>query len=658
MPRAITDKDLLKFKLISDVQTSPDGTEILFTHTHLDAKKDTYQSHIWKMSSKRGAPQQFTNSAQPESNARWSPDGKRILFVSARDTGKPNEGKSQIWIIPSDGGEATKLTDEKNGISNPAWSPNGKQILFTARVKIVPDKKPKSDVIHTSRLSYRFNGSGFTYQYRTHLFVVSTTGGRPKQLTKGEWDVGSATWSVDSSQIYITGNTEEDTDRTYTKNLYTITLKNSRRKKLCTMPGNIGSVAPSPDGKNIAFSGSDFSRSYGTNQRIYTIPISGGKPKCLTQHLDISVEQSLNSDSRQASPSFGLVWSPDGKLIKYIATSRGADHLFALNVETGQVDAYTDSDRTLESVSYSADHTVAAYTQMTPTQLVEVFIWRQDKPDRRLTRFNDRLLSQLHLTEPKRFTFKASDGINVEGWIMLPPNSRKRKHPSILQIHGGPRTAYGQGFIHEFHFLNAKGFAVYYINPRGSSSYGEDWTCAVGGNYGERDYDDIMEAVDHLIKTEPLDPKRLGVTGGSYGGFMTNWIVGHTDRFIAACTQRCISNWTSFFGTSDIGWRFTQEEIKGCPWDNLDNYWARSPIAYIKNVKTPTLIIHSEEDWRCPIEQAEQFYVGLHMQGVEAELVRFPGENHELSRSGKPNHRLERLSHIVRWFEKHILHKK
>lgn len=657
MPRNITATDLLKFQLVSDVQLSPNGDTALFTLTHLDKKKNTYQSHIWKVSTKSGAPQQFTNSSESESNARWSPSGKSILFVSARDTEKAQKGKNQIWILPTDGGEATKLTDHKNNISNPMWSPNGKQILFTASVPIAKTKS-KSDVTHTVRLSYRFNGSGYTYKSRTHLFVISARGGRPKQITSGEWDVNSATWSTDGSEIYIIGNAEEDTDRSYARNLYAISPKSGRRKRLCGLPGNIGGVAPSPNGKTIAFSGSDFSRSYGTNNHIYLIPTSGGTPKCLTKHLDISVEQNLNSDSRKASPSFGLVWSPDGRLIKYIATTRGADRLFSLNVETGHLNAYTDDKHTLESVSYNADHTAAAYTAMTPTRLAEVSLWREGKTDRRLTRFNDRTLSNLHLSKPKRFSFKASDGIDVEGWIMLPLGSRKRKHPSILQIHGGPRTAYGQGFIHEFHLLNAKGFAVYYINPRGSSSYGEDWTCAVGGNYGERDYADIMEAVDHVVKTEPLAPNRLGVTGGSYGGFMTNWIVGHTDRFKAACTQRCISNWTSFFGTSDIGWRFPQEEIGGCPWDNLENYWARSPIAYVKNVKTPTLIIHSEEDWRCPIEQSEQFFVALQVLGIETELVRFPGENHELSRSGKPNHRIERLDHIVRWFEKYLLAKK
>jgi dipeptidyl aminopeptidase/acylaminoacyl peptidase len=643
--RLITTDDLLAFQFVSDVQTAPNGDTVLFsvTQAHPNKKKNTYQSHIWKISTKGGRPTQFTNSTQSESNPRWSPD--------------ETQKGGQLWLIPANGGEATKLTQQKHGAGNPSWSPDGKHILFSSRVPMDPkeDKKKdddKSDVVHTDRLSYRFNGQGFIHKYRSHLFIISTRGGKAKQLTSGDWDPGQGVWSTDGQSISLTGNKEEDPNHTYARNLYCISTKGGRLKKLTGLPGNIGLPAPSPDGKTIAFVGSDFSRSYGTSGRLYSVSTTGGKAVCLTAHLDLSIEQSLNTDARWGSPDFGPTWSPDGRLVKFVATVRGANQLFALDIKTGHLETYTDSERSIESVSYSADHTTAAYTEITPTRLSEVHLWRESKPDKQLTQFNT--LSRRHISTPERFSFKASDGAKVDGWIMFPPNARKRKHPSILQIHGGPRTAYGLGFMHEFQLLAAKGFAVYYINPRGASSYGEDWACGVGGHYGERDYDDVMEATNYVLKKYPIDSKRLGVTGGSYGGFMTNWIVGHTNRFKAACTQRSISNWISFFGTSDIGWRFPQEELGGLPYDNLDNYWKRSPLAYIKNVKTPTLIIHSEEDWRCPIEQAEQFYVGLKMMGVETEFVRFPGESHELSRSGSPKHRVERLNHIVRWFEKHL----
>ena len=658
--RPITADDLRRFQFVSDVQTSPDGNTVLFTvsQAHPDKKKNTYQSHIWKVSTKSGRPTQFTNSKESESTPRWSPDGSHICFSSGRDAEESQKG-GQLWLIPADGGEAIKLTKQKHGAGNPRWSPDGKHILFSGRVPLDPKEEQKkddkkSDVVHTHRLSYRFNGQGFIHKFRTHLFIISIKGGKTRQLTSGDWSPGQASWSADGKHVFLTGNKEEDTDQTYAQNLYRIPAQGGRLKKITGLPGNLGTPAPSPDGKTVVFIGSDFSRSYGTSWRLYSVPTSGGKITCLTKHLDISVEQSLNADARGGSPNFGPTWSPDGKCIKFLATVRGTNQLFALDAKTGNLQAYTEANRSIESVSYNADHTLAAYTEMTPTRLAEVHLWRENKTDKLLTKFNTSNLSRLNLAEPERFAFKASDGTEVDGWIMLPPNSRKRKHPGILQIHGGPRTAYGLGFMHEFQLLAGKGYAVFYINPRGSSSYGEDWASAVGGNYGDRDYDDVMEATDYVLKKYPIDPKRLGVTGGSYGGFMTNWIVGHTNRFKAACTQRCISNWISFFGTSDIGWRFPQEELGGLPYDNLDNYWKRSPLAYIQNVKTPTLIIHAEEDWRCPIEQAEQFFVGLKMMGVETELVRFPGENHELSRSGSPNHRIERLNHIVRWFEKHL----
>ncbi|MDA0748489.1 MAG: S9 family peptidase [bacterium] len=663
--RNITADDLYKFQLVADAQISPDGETVLFavSHFHPNKKKNAYESHIWRVNTRGGTPQQFTTSSESESTPRWSPDGKQILFTSARDSEEAQKGKSQLWIIPATGGEAIRITDRKHGAGTPSWSPNGKTILFLGRVPVDPkeDNKPeeaKSDIVHIRRLSYRMNGGGYHYAYRTHLFTVSPKGGKIRQLTEGDWSVEQATWSADGKHILLTGNKSEDTDYTYARHLYSLPVKGGNIKKLCELPGHISSPTPSPDGKTIAFIGSDRRRSNGTNSNLYLVPTTGGKPQNISRHIDLSIGQSIGSDVRGGSPSFGPCWSPDGTQIKFLASDRGADRLFSLDLNTKELTAYTSGDYTVESTSYSADHSVAAYTRMTPTELAEVWIWTQGKSDKRLTRFNTSLLSRLKMAAPKRFTFNASDKTEVEGWIMLPPGSRRKKHPAILEIHGGPRAAFGQGFMHEFHLLNAAGFAVFYINPRGSSSYGEDWAFAVSKHYGERDYKDVTEAVGHVLRTEPIDPKNLGVTGGSYGGFMTNWIIGHSNRFKAACTQRCISNWTSFFGTSDIGWRFSQEEIGGLPWKNLKEYWKRSPIAYVEQIQTPLLIIHSEEDWRCPIEQAEQLYTALKWLKQDVEFIRFPGESHELSRSGKPKHRIERLKAITGWFEEKILGKK
>ena len=663
--RKLTTEDLYKFQLIADAQISPDGQSVLFTNTrfHPDRKKNTYISHIWRVFSSGGTPTQFTGSSESESNPRWCPDGSEILFLSARDAEEKRKGKTQLWLIPSTGGEARKISNEKHGVSSPRWSPDGRSILFLTRVPVEPgrDKLPRekeTDVVHIRRISYRMNGGDYHHEFRTHLHIIPARGGKSRQITKGDWSVESFTWSADGTRIYFTGNITEDTDYTYRRNLYSIPTSGGRARTLCGLPGHLSSPESSPDGKKVAFVGNDRKRGNGTSNYLYTVSSGGGKPRCVTNHLDVSVGQSVGSDSRAASPSFGPVWSPDGKSISFLTSIEGSDRLLSLSLDTGETTKFASENTTIESYSCDARQTSAAFTRMSPTELAEVWVTGPGKPPRPITAFNRLLLGRLDLATPERFIFKASDRTEVEGWIMFPPGSRRKTHPSILQIHGGPQTAYGYGFMHEFHLLNAAGFAVYYTNPRGSSSYGEDWSCAVELHYGERDYKDIMETVKHVLKSYPIDPGKMGVTGGSYGGFMTNWIVGHTKRFKAACTQRSISNWVSFFGTSDIGWGFSQAEIGDLPWKNLEEYWKRSPLAYVDKIETPLLIIHSEEDWRCPIEQAQQLFTALKWRGKETELMRFPGESHELSRSGKPGHRVERLEAISGWFGEKLLGRK
>ena len=280
---------------------------------------------------------------------------------------------------------------------------------------------------------------------------------------------------------------------------------------------------------------------------------------------------------------------------------------------------------------------------------------KKDKT-KQLTDLNKDYKKKTQIMPHERFAFKSNAGHEVEGWLMKPPEfDSKKKYPLILHIHGGPRGAYGNSFFHEFQILAAQGWAVMYINPWGSGGYYEEYQAALPGHYFEQDYDDLMKAVDVIIEQNKwVDKKKLGVTGGSYGGVMSNWIITHTDRFAAAVTMRTITNWISFFGCSDIGWTFGKTEIGGNFWEMEEEFMKRSPIRYVGNVKTPTQIIHSEEDYRCPMEQDEQLFTALKLLGVDTELIRFPNENHDLSRSGKPKHRVERLEHMVRWFKKYL----
>jgi len=663
--RKIKLEDLWKFQFVSDAQISPDGESILFTRSrfHPDKKKNRYDSHIWRVGTKSGASKQWTSSAASESTPRWSPTGDRILFLSARGSVDMEDSPKvpQIWVMPSTGGEGVCVTDLPGGASSPLWSPCGRWIALVGRVPVDPDTDDltgsrKPDVMHIRRTTYRHDLKGYQFAYRQHLFIVPSAGGRPRQITKGDWDAGDFAWTPDGKQLLVCGNLA-DADHTYARELYSVSIATGRVRTLCALKGPISAPAASPDGRTVTFVGNAFRRGYASNSNIFLVPSSGGTPQNVTHRWDLSVGQTTNTDSRGASPAFGPTWSPDGSEIKFLSTLRGATHLFSTSPETGDVIQYTSGDWTIESLTYSDDHTSAVYTGMSPTELAEVWVWEEGRSPRQRTRISSPLLNRLSLTTPERFNFRASDGVEVEGWVMLPPESRRKRHPALLEIHGGPRSAYGMGFMHEFHLLNASGYAVVYLNPRGSSSYGEEWACAGPKHYGERDYEDLMEGINRVLRKYPIDPKRLGVLGGSYGGFMTNWIVGHTNRFKAACTQRCISNWISFFGTSDIGNLFGHQEIGGPVWKSggdLKELWKRSPLAYVEQMKTPLLIIHSEEDWRCPIEQSEQLFTALKWLDRDTEFVRVPGESHELSRSGRPLQRIARLEAILDWFKRKL----
>jgi len=316
----------------------------------------------------------------------------------------------------------------------------------------------------------------------------------------------------------------------------------------------------------------------------------------------------------------------------------------------GQVEQITKGDRHVQGMGLSTGTGKLVFTSASFMHPANVYVL-ESNTETCLTDYNQELLAEVFLSEPEEFWYKGVDGWDIQGWMMKPIGFEEGKtYPLITQIHGGPHTQYGCSFFHEYQMLASSGFGVMITNPRGSHGYGQTFVDAVRGDYGGKDYGDLMLAVDYAENLPWVDKDRLGVTGGSYGGFMTNWIVGQTNRFKGAVTQRCISNWMSFYGVSDIGYYFTEYEVGGNPWDNVEMMLKHSPITYVKNVKTPLLIIHSEQDMRCPIEQSEQTYVYLKRLGVKTRLVRFPGANHNLSRTGKPKLRLERLAHIAGWF--------
>ena len=650
--RNVEVRDLMRIRMVSDPQISPDGSRVAFVHTAIDHDKDEYVSDIWLADIETGRATQFTSGRGKDKNPRWSPDGCSLLFTSVPPGKEGDKRKPQLYVIPLDGGEARKLTEMEGGVESPRWSPDGRSILLISAFR---EEKAKGDVKVIRRIRHKFNVVGFFEGRRKHLFTIRAKGRKPRQVTQGELDVDAAEWLGDGRGIAFVSNLDDDADLTRARYIYAVDARGGEPRRLTDGPRTIAALSPSPRGDAIAYIGHDFRRGLATNQDVWVVPVEGGDSRNLTRAFDQDLGTKLSCDVRVVSPNPNPRWSADAEALYFTSTYGGVACLYKVPSGGGDVEAVLGGvDHSVEAWSM-AENGVIAYTVLETTAPIELWVKGDGEP-RRLTSLNKRWINSLNLRGHERFEFRSSAGHTVEGWLMRPPGFKEgERYPMVVEIHGGPRGVYGYSMMHEFQTLAAQGLVVMYINPFGSGGYEEGFQAGLPGHYGEQDYADIMEAVDYVLDYYGfIDPERLGVTGGSYGGYMTNWIVTHTDRFRAAVTQRSISNWVSMFGCSDIGWTFTPWEMDGKPWMDEEKYMAKSPIRYVENVRTPTLIIHSEEDHRCPMEQAEQFFTALKFLGVPTELVRFPGENHNLSRSGKPKHREQRLNHMIRWFKTYL----
>lgn len=627
MPKGLAEKDLGKFRLVGNVDAF--RRKLVFQVTEISVEKDDYFSRLYLYDGRKVKP--FT-SGKKDSNPRFSPDGKLVAFTSKRDKGE----EAELYVIPTDGGEARLLAKFKYGIKNLRFTEDGKGIAVVTPIDV--EKKPKDDVHIIKELPFWFNGVGWVYGKRSVVYLVDVETGKKKRLTPKNLDVSQVRFH--RGKLYFIA--QEDRERKpMVSDLYVLEGRKARR----LTPGkwSISDFIPLDDGTFIIKTNTR-ERGIPTNTHIYYYNPETGEMRKLTAKLDRSAYNSLNSDVR-GSQRAELVFR-DG-WVYYVATDGPKANLFRVNLE-GKIERVVGGDRSVESFAIGDYIAFTAQDAVTP---LELYVLR-DGRERKLTNFNG-WIREYTLSKPEYFKVRASDGVEIDAWVMRPVNFEPgRKYPAVLEIHGGPKTAYGYSFMHEFHVLTAKGFVVILSNPRGSDGYGEEFA-DIRGHYGERDYQDLMEVIDEALKRfDFIDGERIGVTGGSYGGFMTNWIVGHTKRFKAAVTQRSISNWVSFFGTTDIGYFFAPDQIGGDPWSNTEGYWEKSPLKYAPNVETPLLIIHSTEDYRCWLPEALQFYTALKYLGKTVELALFPGENHDLSRSGKPKHRVKRLELIAGWMER------
>lgn len=680
MTRSITIEDLYQIKFLSRPRVSPDGQRVAYVLTRIDEHTHEYRSALWVAPVSGGEARCFTAETSVVGAPAWSPDGRWLAFVSDRkgeatgsasnsdkESKKQGQGKPQIWLIPTDGGEARQLTFLEHGASSPVWSPDSRQVLFNAAVgpaeeETVDGKSlPKVHVI--DRLWYRLDGVGFIYANRSHLFLVDAAGGEPRQLTDGDWDDGDAAWSPDGSQIVFTSNRAEDRWRLPGADVYVLSLQDGAVSELrCLTDSTLASGSPawSPDGKTIAFLASPKLRSAGQTY-LYTIAASASNAAAtnLTQDFEGTCMDWTNSDIGDEHLMPCPAWSSDGETLYVLASHRGASRIYAMSSSGAgtQPTALTAGEVHVRDFSIDDAGNTLALLMADATRPQEVFTLSTAQAGelRRITGANDALFNELTLAKPEYISYAGADGWPIDGWVLKPHDfDATKKYPLVVEIHGGPNTQYGYGFFHEMQMLVAEGYVVLYTNPRGSCGYGYDFANAVRGAWGEKDSFDILYGVDELVKRGYIDEQRLGVTGGSYGGFMTNWLIGHDDRFKVAITDRCVSNMASMFGCSDIGWDLAEDNLDTTPWENLDKYMHMSPIKYVHNIHTPLLIIHSDQDLRCNIEQAEQLFAALKWMGREVQFVRFDGQSHGLSRGGHPHSRLERLRHIKSWFAKYL----
>ncbi|HET6893606.1 MAG TPA: S9 family peptidase [Pyrinomonadaceae bacterium] len=678
--RGITPEDYYAFEFVSDPQISPDGKLVAYVVTKVDRAQNRRNSYIWMVATDGSrAPWQFTTSPQSSTSPRWSPDGGSLAFLSSRPsdssfpigttgpTSQPSpspaagptpapavgatatdQSRSQVYLLSMNGGEARRVTNLKNGVSTFRWSPDGSRLVVVSRLgpsESRAESRDRSDVRHYKNISYKFNDTGWFDDRRTHLWTVDVKSGSAKQITEGhDWNDSDPQWSPDGRRIaFVSNRTGKEYDENRNTDVWVISADGGPLTKISDHEEADNSPRWSPDGKTIAFIGVIKWRDH---PKIWLAPSTGGVPSVLAAN---GLDQ-IPGD---------LEWSADGKSLYFGAGVKGETHLFRVDLGKRSVAPVTSGSRAVRNVDFRWPSQTMVYMANDFQHLDDLYVSDLNgKKERKLTSLNEALWNQLKLSQVERFTYKSADNFDIDGFIVKPVDWQEgKKYPLVLSIHGGPAAMYGVDWFHEFQGYAARGYAVLYTNPRGSTGYGQKFERAIVGEWGGKDYVDVMNGVDAALTRYPwIDSARMGVTGGSYGGYLTNWIVGHTDRFKAAVTLRSVTNFISDEGTRDGAYGHTPD-FGGDLFEKFDLYWERSPLKYAKNVKTPILILHSDNDFRVPLEQGEQWFRALKHFGAPAEIVMFPRENHNLTRTGEPKHLVESLNWQLYWFDRFVLGK-
>ncbi|HEX6290835.1 MAG TPA: S9 family peptidase [Herpetosiphonaceae bacterium] len=664
--KACTPESLFDMRWVSDPQIAPDGQQVAYVEHWIEEidkdgkQRKAYRSAIFLSAAPDARPRRLTYAHTGKDYApRWSPDGQQLAFLSTRDGDAP-----QIFALYLAGGEAEQITKTENlseGVEDYDWHPSGTMFCFTSTGHKTEDEKKQQEIhdekVYEGRMPFKFDGVGLLEERRSQIYRIHRDGSECTQITTLERDAGRPMWSPDGRRIAFTSQGTDVPEYKWVDNLYVVDVDGSDLRQITRSVGPVSEPVWSPDGTRIAYLGHDRRRGNATTMKVLVANLEDCSTCCISEALTGEVGELASGDSHIGSPSYRTTrpyWDRQER-VTFEALVHGRAGLYRVAASGGEIESISTSG--LSVVAFTQRGDTIAFIGETNARSGEVYTMREGHRLQRRSHAGDHFFSTYRIQPPEHVQFKGADGWDLEGWVIRPldmEQASEQRHPLIVYVHGGPHTAYGNGFFHEFQVLAAAGFGIFFTNPRGSSSYGEEFADAVRHHFGEKDYEDVMHAADLAASWEWVDEQRMGIMGGSYGGFMTNWIITHTDRFAAACSQRSISNLYSFAGTSDVGPEFSLDEYGDLPWRDEELLMSKSPIRYVQNVKTPTLILHQEQDHRCPIEQAEQLYSALVVLGVPVKLVRFPDEGHELPRAGQPQRRVNRMGHIVDWFTRYL----
>lgn len=645
--------DIFQLEHISDPQISPDGKHIVYLRNSRDIMTDRTFSNLWIINFDGSNNHPLNSGNHNDSSPRWSPDGKELIYISNKN------GSSQIYRRWMATGTEAKLTNLQTSPRNLSWSPDGQWIALNLFVDEKPSsliqmpKAPKgakwaAPAVYVDKMTYRRDGGGYVKPGNNQIFILSIEGGTPRQITSGSYNHnGTAAWSTDGKSLIFSANRRDDWEFQASNNeIYEVGIVHNKIRALTDRIGPDNGPIISPDGKLIAYTGYDDKYLGFQQSELFIMNRDGSNPRSLTKELDKGVG--------------GIKWAADGKGLYFQYDYNGNTKIAHVDLDGSMSDLASNIGGLSIGRPYGGGtFSVAkdgsfAFTHSRPDHPSDLAVGKKGASNtQRLTRVNDDLFGHKTLGEVEEIWYESSfDKRRIQGWICKPPNfDPSKKYPLILEIHGGPFANYGDRFSAEVQLFAAAGYVVLYTNPRGSSSYGAEFGNLIHHNYPNEDYFDLISGVDEVIKKGYVDEEQLYVTGGSGGGVLTAWIVGKTDRFRAAVVAKPVINWYSFVLNADGPGFFYKYWFPGLPWDNLEHYMKRSPITYVGNVKTPTMLLTGEKDYRTPISESEQFYAGLKLNKVESALVRIPESGHGIA--SKPSYLISKVLHILGWFEKY-----